>query len=492
MRKTGIIFLAALLGGIMALSLNYIFLAPWQSDVSPANNWSLNNPPANFTTSYTANLPTTLPDFTMVAENTVNTVVHIQTEYKRRTSLYDDFFGSDPFRDFFFGPRRSPQQERTITGSGSGVIINQNGYIITNNHVVDAADKIEVTLNDNRVFDAVIVGKDPTTDLALIKIDAERLPYAIFGNSDDVRVGEWVLAVGNPFNLTSTVTAGIVSAKGRNINILGGGTAIESFIQTDAALNRGNSGGALVNTNGKLIGINAAIASSTGSFAGYSFAIPSNIAKKVVEDLLEFGEIQRGFLGIHMTGLNSKRAEELSLDIFKGAYIERVESGGAADKAGLKQGDLIIGVDEVKIDNPSDLVETIGRKRPGDQVTLKYIRNGRERETKATLHNIHGEIAFIEPGERSIDEILGATFETVREEEKDRLGIKNGVQVSSLRAGKLRKAGIREGFIITRIDRKPVNSPQDIAKLLRNKENEGVLIEGIYPNGVRTYYAVGM
>ncbi len=491
MKKTGTIFLAALLGGLVAIGINNLFWNQQQDAKQSGYHEPIGSQHANIS-SFTSNLPTTIPDFTIVAESTVNAVVHIKTEYKRRTSLYDDFFGGDPFRDFFFGPRRSPQQERTVVGSGSGVIINQNGYIITNNHVVQEADNIEVTLNDNRIFDAVIIGNDPTTDLALIKIEADELPYAIFGNSDDVRVGEWVLAVGNPFNLTSTVTAGIVSAKGRHINILGGGTAIESFIQTDAAVNRGNSGGALVNTNGELIGINAAIASSTGTFTGYSFAIPSNIAKKVVEDLLQYGEIQRGFLGIEMSPLNSRRAEELGLDVFRGAYVERVESGGAAYKAGIREGDLIIGVDDVEINNPSKLVETIGRKRPGDEVTIQYLRNGRKRQTTAVLHNIHGEIAFIEPGERSIDEILGATFETVTEEERARLGISNGVKVSSLSAGKLRRAGIREGFIITSIDREPVDAPQDITKLLRNKEGEGVLIEGVYPNGVRVFYGVGV
>ncbi len=491
MKRTAILFLAALLGGVFAIGINNYFFSNNQERALMDQSGSWNNMPASHT-SYVSNIPASNTDFTVVAENTVNTVVHIRTEYTRRTSLYDEFFGfGDPFREFFFGPRR-PQQERPVVGSGSGVIIKENGYIITNNHVVQEADKIEVTLNDNRIFDAVIVGKDPTTDLALIKIEAENLPTAVFGNSDDVQIGEWVLAVGNPFNLTSTVTAGIVSAKGRNINILGGGTAIESFIQTDAAVNRGNSGGALVNSNGELIGINAAIASSTGTFEGYSFAIPSNIAKKVMEDLLEFGEIQRGFLGIEITELNSRQAEELGLDEFRGAYIHSIQSGGAADEAGLKQGDLITGVDDTEIRNPSDLLETIGSKRPGDEVTIKYQRNGRTRETTAVLQYIHGEIAFIEPGERSVDDLLGAAFESVTEEEMKRLGIENGVKVSSLRAGKLRRAGVREGFIITHIDRKPISSPRDISQLIREREGQGVLIEGVYPNGTRVYYGLGL
>ncbi len=491
MKRIGIIFLAALLGGFISIGISSIFWSPQPESLNGGHFDSFDRPPAGVA-SFTSNLPATTPDFTVVAENTVNTVVHIRTEYVRRTSLYDEFFGhSDPFRDFFFGPRR-PQQERAVVGSGSGVILKEDGYIITNNHVVQEADKIEVTLNDNRIFDAVIVGKDPTTDLALIKIDAEGLPHAVFGDSDNVRIGEWVLAVGNPFNLTSTVTAGIVSARGRHINILGGGTAIESYIQFDAAVNRGNSGGALVNSKGELIGINAAIASSTGTFEGYSFAIPSNIAKKVMEDLLEFGEIQRGFLGIEFRELNSRDAKELGLDIFRGAYVHSIQKGGAADKAGIREGDLIIAIDGNEIRNPSELIEAVGRKRPGDEITLKYHRNGRNKETTAVLQNIHGEIAYIEPGERSVDDIMGATFESVTSKEKKRLGIENGVKITSLRAGKLRRAGVREGFIITHIDRKSVESPRDISQILHNREGEGVLFEGIYPNGVRAYYGVGI
>ncbi len=488
MKKIGIIFLAAVIGGISAIGINNIFWSETKDSSKPGHFDSIERTPSSIA-SYVSNLPQSVSDFTIVAESTVNTVVHIKTEFKRQTSRQEQFF-DDPFREFFFGPRRSPQQQRPVVGTGSGVIVSEDGHIITNNHVVEEADKIEVTLNNNQVFDAVIVGRDPTTDLALIKIEGEGLPYAVFGNSDKVAVGEWVLAVGNPFNLTSTVTAGIVSAKGRNINILGGGTAIESFIQTDAAVNRGNSGGALVNTKGELIGINAAIASSTGTFAGYSFAIPSNIAKKVMEDLLEFGEIQRGFLGIEITELNSRRAEELGLDIFRGAYVETVQKNGAADHAGLKEGDLIIGVDGNEIRNPSDLLETIGRKRPGDEVALKYHRDGRNREAEAVLQNIHGEIAFIEPGERSVDQLLGATFENITNKEKARLGIENGVKISSLESGKLRQAGIREGFIITHIDRKPVESTNDVSEIIRKRKGEGVLFEGIYPNGLRAYYGV--
>jgi S1-C subfamily serine protease len=298
--------------------------------------------------------------------------------------------------------------------------------------------------------------------------------------------------VGNPFNLTSTVTAGIISAKGRNINILGGQTAIESFIQTDAAVNRGNSGGALVNTHGELIGINAAIASQTGSFTGYSFAIPSNIAKKVLDDLLEFGQVQRGMLGVQITELNSRQAEELGLNVFRGAYVTRFEPGSAGENAGLKEGDLIVGIDNTTIRNPSELVETLGRKRPGDEVVVKYIRDGRERETRARLRNVYGEYSVVTADQSAITERLGASFETVSAEELNRLNIKQGVRVANVtRNGLFASAGIRNGFIITHVDRQPVGSPQELSRVLAGKSG-GILIEGVYPNGQRAYYGMGI
>ncbi len=491
MKKIGIIFLAALLGGIVAVGMNSIILPQEDNNTSSNHFETTTHSPATLA-NYNSNLGETTPEFTAVAENTVNTVVHIKTEYERRTNLYDEFFGDHPFREFFFGPQRPQERERTVEGFGSGVIIKEEGYIMTNNHVVQEAHSIEVTLNDNRVFDAEVVGKDPTTDLAIIKIDAENLPHAVFGDSDEVRVGEWVLAVGNPFNLTSTVTAGIVSAKGRHINILGGGTAIESFIQIDAAVNRGNSGGALVNTKGEVIGINAAIASGSGTFEGYAFAIPSSIAVKVKEDILEYGEIQRGFLGVEISELDSRRAEELGLDRFRGAYVENVQSGGSADEAGIREGDLITRVDDREINNPGDLIEQIGRRRPGDEVEIEYYRDGSRMETTAVLQNIHGEVAFIDSGERSVDDLLGAAIESVTEEEKEKLGIENGVKVASLSRGKLSEAGVREGFIITHVDREPVNSRQELNDIIQEREDEGVLLEGIYPNGMRAYYGLGL
>ncbi len=491
MKKFFSLLLAALLGGLLSLFVFQRFFDRSQPNSGlPVSSRFLEEPPATLA-KYMTKLPTTLPDFSLVAEMTVNAVVHIRTEYERKSSVYDDFFGNDPFRDFFFGPRQRPQQ-RAIVATGSGVIISADGYIITNNHVVAEADLIEVTLNDNRIYEAVIIGRDPTTDLALLKIDEQGLPYLSFGDSDDARVGEWVLAVGNPFNLTSTVTAGIISAKGRNINILGGGTAIESFIQTDAAVNRGNSGGALVNTQGELIGINAAIASNTGSFAGYSFAIPANIAKKVMVDLKEFGEVQRGLLGVFIGELTSRDAKERGMDMHRGAFITDVDENGSGYRAGLREGDLVIGVDGHTVRSPSEMLEVLGRKRPGDEVSLVYRRNGKEINTKAILQNIYGEADVVRRDDVTVLDNLGARFESLPDTERKRLNLKSGVRVTGVTRGKLfANAGIRDGFIITHIDNEMVESPQDLNRKLRNKKG-GVLIEGVYPNGSRGYYGVGI
>ena len=491
MKKFLSLLVAAMLGGFISLFVYEQYFSPDHKEPGSATSTRFMDEPPATLARYMTKLPTTLPDFTLVAEMTVNAVVHIRTEYERKSSVYDDFFGVDAFREFFFGPRQQPQQ-RSIVATGSGVIISDDGYIVTNNHVVAEADLIEVTLNDNRIYEAVIIGRDPTTDLALLKIEGQGLPYLTFGDSDAVRVGEWVLAVGNPFNLTSTVTAGIVSAKGRNINILGGGTAIEAFIQTDAAVNRGNSGGALVNTQGDLIGINAAIASSTGSFAGYSFAIPASIAKKVMDDLLEHGEVQRGLLGIFIGEITSRDAQELGLERHRGAYVSGVDENGAGAKAGIKEGDLIIAVDGQQVRNPSELLEILGRRRPGDGVAITYFRNGKEAIANATLQNVYGETSLVSREDITILDNLGARFEAVSDAEKKRLGIEGGVRVAGVTRGKLfASAGIRDGFIITHIDNQPVLSPDELNRKLRSKKG-GVLFEGVYPNGRRGYYGVGI
>ncbi len=441
----------------------------------------------------TVNVPSIGPDFTSAVEHTVNTVVHIRTEYTQKSSLYEFYFHD--FHDFFdfFGDRLPQQRSRPIIATGSGVIISEKGYIVTNNHVVYEAEKITVTLNDRRSFEAKVVGNDPTTDLALIKIDANNLPYITYGNSDHVRVGEWVLAVGNPFNLNSTVTAGIVSAKARNINILRNpdGTTIESFIQTDAAVNRGNSGGALINTRGELIGINAAIASGTGYFTGYSFAIPVNIVRKVVDDFIKFGEVQRAFIGVTIRHIDSDFARENEIDELKGVYVVEVTDNGAAKAAGIKQGDIILSIEGTAVNTNSELLEIVGQHRPGDKVALNVRRNNRIVEKDVVLRNRDGNTEIVKREIRDVSNILGATFKAPSEELLSNLRLTGGVQIASLGDGALKEAGVREGFIIIKINNRPVNSTQDVENILRNKRG-GVLIEGVYPNGARAYYGFGV
>ena len=424
------------------------------------------------------------PDFVDAADQTVHAVVHISAELQQRNQVYNDFF--DLFNDFFNGPQY--RYNVPVVATGSGVIISPDGYIVTNNHVVQEATKLEITLNDRRSFKAKVIGRDPTTDLALVKIEADNLPYLAYGNSDDLKVGEWVLAVGNPFNLTSTVTAGIVSAKARNINILGEVSAIESFIQTDAVVNRGNSGGALVNTNGDLIGINAAIASNTGSYTGYSFAIPVNIVKKVIEDIRNYGEIQRAYLGISFQEIDSKFAEEKGLQEVKGIYVQEVLEDGAASDAGIKQGDVIVSVNNVQINSKAALLEIVGTHRPGDKVNVMVMRDNKLKEYDVTLKNRSGNTDVVKKDNLNG---LGASFETLSSEELSSLKISHGIKVSKLENGKLSSAGIRQGFIIMYIDKEPVKTVEELNDFLNTKRG-GTLFEGIYPNGQRAYYGVGL
>lgn len=432
-------------------------------------------------------LPLETVDFTEAAELTLNAVVHVTTE------IIDRSRANDPFYQFFYGRPMPPQ---SFKSTGSGVIISTDGYIVTNNHVVDNAESIEVALNDKQFFTAKVIGKDPTTDLALLKIEAENLNYINFGNSDLTKVGEWVLAVGNPFNLTSTVTAGIVSAKGRNINILGadprtGGSAIESFIQTDAAVNPGNSGGALVNTKGELVGINSAIQSSTGSYVGYSFAIPSNIVKKVVSDLKEYGTVQRAYIGVNIRDIDKNLSEKLNMDDLKGVYVAGIFENGAADAAGIKEGDVITKVGTVAVNKVPELQEQISQFRPGDEVVITLKRDGKELEKKMILKNIDGNTELVRREDKDLINVLGASFDNVSSDEQKKLNISGGAKISRIWSGKLMSAGVQEGFIITRIDRQAVKDKNDVKKYLEGKKG-GVLIEGIYPNGKERYYGFGM
>lgn len=466
-----------LIAGLGGLSGAYVYSHYSAGDLTAKNisqkqNVSFVNLPATSTAN--------LSDFTKAAEMSVHAVVHVKTFY---TAQMNNPFGGNPFD--FWGRPQQRQQEST----GSGVIITADGYIVTNNHVVENADKVEVTLNDNQSYTAKIIGTDPSTDLALLKIDEKNLPFIPYGNSDDVKVGEWVLAVGNPFNLTSTVTAGIISAKARNIGILPDQYKIESFLQTDAAVNPGNSGGALVNTNGDLVGINSAIASTTGSFTGYSFAIPVNLVRKVMDDLVEYGSVQRGFIGVSIRDIDSKLIDEKGLKQTQGVYVAGLTDGGAAADAGLKEGDIIQKVGNVSVTSTPQLQEQIGRYRPGDKVAVTVLRDGKLDNFILTLRNKDGDTKIVKNEEPL--SLLGGTFENASQDEKSKLKINGGVKISKLLAGKLRSAGIQEGFIITSIDKKPIRSKDDLESALKTKQG-GVLIEGVYPNGMKAYYGFGI
>jgi len=384
-------------------------------------------------------------DFTYAAEQTVHAVVHVRTKSMVQQP-------QNPIMEWFYGDRYS-SRPREVAGYGSGVIISADGYIITNNHVIEDAENIEVKLNDNRVFPAEVIGRDPSTDIALIKIKAQSLSFLKYGDSDALKVGEWVLAVGNPFNLTSTVTAGIVSAKGRNLGILDNDYRIESFIQTDAALNMGNSGGALVDTKGFLIGITSAIYSPSGAYAGNSFAIPVSIVKKVIEDLKQFGEVQRALIGVNITDVTSEIAEQKNLSEVRGAMITDVREGGSAADANLKKEDIIIKFNGVPVNNATELQEQVGKQRPGDRVNITYIRNGKESTVPVTLKNISGTTSVVERGAGG-GSVFGARFEALSSNDKRTFGVDNGVKVAEVGEGLFRDLGIRKGTVITSINNK--------------------------------------
>ncbi len=444
-------------------------------------------------------------DFTGISKEVMNSVVHIKSTRKivagNRRYFYDPFgdLWGDDFFEFFFGEPPRQRQERMQPqpyiqqGTGSGVIINGNGYIVTNNHVVADADEIEVTLHDNEVFKAKIIGTDPSTDIALIRIKGDGLQSLPLGNSDNVEVGEWVLAVGNPFNLNSTVTAGIISAKGRNINIINDKSAIEAFIQTDAAINPGNSGGALVNMNGELIGINTAIVSQTGTYMGYGFAIPANIVSKVVEDIMKYGMVQRAFLGVLIRDIDGELVKKENLKITEGAYVDSLTENSAAMKAGIKPGDVIVKVDDNPILKSADLLEQIGRHRPGDEVIVIVNRNGKELSYNVVLANQKGVKKLIAKEKQDILDVLGASFETIDKEKARELGIEGGVMIKELNNGILRsQTDIREGFIITGVNKVKINSVDELKKEL-NDAKGGVMLEGIYENYPgEVFYAFGL
>lgn len=434
-------------------------------------------------------------DFTLTADKVMNAVVHIRsTKTSSRADESGSYGSPEDLFEYFFGPRSRPQNPRggrpdLRIGEGSGVIISTDGYIVTNNHVIADADDIEVTFHDNRNYKATLIGADPNTDLAVIKVEEKGLSALRFADSDKVRVGEWVLAVGNPFNLNSTVTAGIVSAKARNINILREQYAVESFIQTDAAINPGNSGGALVNLDGNLIGINTAIASPTGSYSGYGFAVPSNIAQKVVNDLIEFRSVQRGFLGITIRTVDAALAREKELKVIKGVYVDSLMDGSSASKAGVRTGDVIVEIDGQAVTSTPELQEMVARRRPGDAMKLKVNRNGSEKSFSVTLNNRQGSTDLIaKASDEELLDLLGIQVEPIPAAAAKKLEIPGGLRVTSIGPGKIRKnTQMREGFIITKVDGRPVSKAEDLSKALDGKKG-GVMLEGRYEDAAGEYY----
>jgi Do/DeqQ family serine protease len=424
------------------------------------------------------------PDFTYAAESAVDAVVYVkvvstQTQQQAPSSIFDFFFGF---------PEGGMPQQRERVGSGSGVIIREDGYIVTNNHVIDGATRIEVTLNNNQTYPATLVGTDPATDVALLKVEATGLPVIPFGDSDKLRLGEWVIAIGSPYDLRSTITAGIVSAKGRSMPS-NGEFKIESFIQTDAAVNPGNSGGALVDKAGNLVGINTAIISQTGSYTGYSFAVPSNIVKKIAYDLMDFGSVKRAVLGIAMKPIDDKIAEELKLSSRNGVYIDEVSKSGAADKAGIKAGDVLIAIDSTKITNPASVQEAVSRFSPGDNAVVTVLRDGKELKLDVTFKGTSQDTGTV--SEDGSIAFYGSSIKAADEETLEKYGLKSGVQIVELGPGKLMEAGAVEGFIILYVNDHPVKTPQEVIDIVK-KSKRTVFIEGVTPSGRTGYFGFGV
>ena len=450
-----------------------------------------------------AAVPAQPVDLTYAAEKSLPSVVHILSTKNSKVQTVE--VQSDPFSDFFsdpFGFFGNPQgnggkQKRSVRtpkqqGSGSGVIISADGYIVTNNHVVADADELTVTLNDNKEYSARIIGTDKTTDLALIKIDGKNLPAITIANSEDIKVGEWVLAVGNPFNLTNTVTAGIVSAKGRSLYQNG----VESFIQTDAAINPGNSGGALVNTRGELIGINAMLYSQTGSFSGYGFAIPTSIMNKVVDDLKKYGTVQRAVIGIQGSDVKNyvdsqkDQGKDVDLGTMDGIYVAKVMEESSAEEAGLKEGDVITAIDGKQVNKMAELQEYLAQKRPGDKVTVTYLRDKKKATKSITLKNEQGNTQVVKKADL---DVLGGNFRTITDQQKQQMGIGYGLEVLKVNAGKLKNAGITKGFIIQRVNDTAVKSIDDLQEAVKEastSKDPVLYIQGIYPTGKKAYFAV--
>lgn len=468
-----IVFVASVLGGIIAINGNNFLFNTEDSAYQSIQQRQRELGLQAVNTTFQSLVPVEL-DFTEIAAAATRSVVYIR-------STYSSTINSNGYFRFRQGPSQS---------SGSGVIVSDDGYIVTNNHVIEDASTIRVVLSDNRSYEAKIIGTDPTTDLALIKVNAKELPFMAYGDSDKVKVGQWVLAVGNPYNLTSTVTAGIISAKARNIGILRqeNGLGVESFLQTDAVVNPGNSGGALIDTNGRLIGINSAIASPTGSYSGYAFAIPVNLVKKVADDLLEFGSVQRGLLGIRIFDVTAELAEQEDLSVLQGVYVLQVYDNSGAKEAGIQEKDVIIGINDMKVTNTSRLQELVARLRPGDRVKVKLLRGSKSLELEAILKRGGGTFTVVD---RELEaEIEGSIFEDVNDERANELGIQGGVKLKVLKEGKWEREGIEEGFIITKVENTKVGSVEQLKRVMSQLEGQRVLILGVMENGDKTYYSI--
>lgn len=490
--------LASLIGGIIAI-VGVSFLA------QPQNSTSFDEKQQASFVNLLSGEDFTIPDginFVASAEAVVPAVVHVRSKiaYPSRGESQ-----RDPLQEFFGIPPRGDQGNgrgpggRIAMSSGSGVIISSDGYIVTNNHVVENATELQISLDNNKRYVAEVVGTDPTTDLALLKIDAEGLPFVRFGDSDKTRIGEWVLAVGNPFDLNSTVTAGIISAKARNIRILENvenNLSVEAFLQTDAVVNPGNSGGALVNLAGELIGINTAIASRTGTFSGYSFAVPSTLVKKVMDDLMKYGTAQRALLGVNIQDVSPELADYLEKDfpVEQGVYVGGVNENSAGKDAGLKPGDIIISVDGRTTNNVAVLQEMVARKRPGDKVELEYIRDGETFNVKATLKNFSGTTDIVEKSITKTFGFQGVTFEPIPESVKDQLDLSGGALISSVSGDKWGKAGARPGFIITSIitesGRAKISGVENLLEVLEATDGESIVVLGMFQDGTEYYFEV--
>lgn len=484
----GIVAVAALAGGVTAWTLG--------RNMEPRVAYidrEVERTPA-LGTHFTSYQSDRYPDLTYAAENAVKAVVNI--EAVQEVEVQSRSFGYDPFLEFFGIPQRGydrggrPQKQERRAG-GSGVIISPDGYIVTNNHVIEDATRLRVKLNDGRVFDAEVIGTDPTTDVALIKVEGKELPTLPFGSSDALRLGEWVLAIGSPYNLQSTITAGIVSAKARQLGVIPSEFSIESFIQTDAAVNPGNSGGALVNTHGELVGINTLIQSQTGSYVGYSFAVPESIVRKVVMDLKEYGVVQRAMLGITFRLVDQSfldsEGKDLGIDELGGVYVASVLDGGAASEAGIRKGDIILDIDGVKLEQASTLQEQVAKHRPNDKVNLSVKRDGKVKQMEVTLRNKAGKTELLTREDVDVVELLGGKFADAGTKLCRELDIRGGVQVVSIKAdGILARARVREGFVITHINDRQVLSLSDMQRMTEKVRS----IDGIYPNGRAASYVL--